>query len=399
MMPLRPCSGFPGSTQASRTSGRTRMPPSSRPGRYLRGSTRKGTQKALLSGRPVCAVLSTRVLNLRRFLRMAIGMGLSPTRCIGCCHQEPFLEEVVANGDSGHSDFGSSSSSNSPEPQEEPCADQVDPWGEALVQMATDYSLLLTFIYDGRVVGEAQVQSLDCRLVAEPSGSQYGMEQVVFPKPGPQEPTQRLLSQLERGVLVASNSRGLFVQRLCPIPISWNAPRTPPGPGPHLLPSNKCVELFRTTHFCRAGPPSQPVQSILWSPALSPGSPPSPAKATEDGLQSVTSRGAPSCGSVQSSWEDLARYFQGLGPPPKFRVTLNFWEESPDRSHTPKSLITVQMEQAFARHLLEETPEEQAAILSLVQSLGSPPSSSPLCSPVSFERDSFSTLATGLPQC
>ncbi|XP_070129345.1 interferon regulatory factor 9 isoform X7 [Equus przewalskii] len=371
MMPLRPCSGFPGSTQASRTSGRTRMPPSSRPGRYLRGSTRKGTQKALLSGRPVCAVLSTRVLNLRRFLRMAIGMGLSPTRCIGCCHQEPFLEEVVANGDSGHSDFGSSSSSNSPEPQEgtdkteapvqgdqgslellsspdsEPCADQVDPWGEALVQMATDYSLLLTFIYDGRVVGEAQVQSLDCRLVAEPSGSQYGMEQVVFPKPGPQEPTQRLLSQLERGVLVASNSRGLFVQRLCPIPISWNAPRTPPGPGPHLLPSNKCVELFRTTHFCR----------------------------------------------------DLARYFQGLGPPPKFRVTLNFWEESPDRSHTPKSLITVQMEQAFARHLLEETPEEQAAILSLVQSLGSPPSSSPLCSPVSFERDSFSTLATGLPQC
>ncbi|XP_070129330.1 interferon regulatory factor 9 isoform X2 [Equus przewalskii] len=314
--------------------------------------------------------------------------------------QDPLKnEEVVANGDSGHSDFGSSSSSNSPEPQEEPCADQVDPWGEALVQMATDYSLLLTFIYDGRVVGEAQVQSLDCRLVAEPSGSQYGMEQVVFPKPGPQEPTQRLLSQLERGVLVASNSRGLFVQRLCPIPISWNAPRTPPGPGPHLLPSNKCVELFRTTHFCRAGPPSQPVQSILWSPALSPGSPPSPAKATEDGLQSVTSRGAPSCGSVQSSWEDLARYFQGLGPPPKFRVTLNFWEESPDRSHTPKSLITVQMEQAFARHLLEETPEEQAAILSLVQSLGSPPSSSPLCSPVSFERDSFSTLATGLPQC
>ncbi|XP_005603301.2 interferon regulatory factor 9 isoform X3 [Equus przewalskii] len=286
--------------------------------------------------------------------------------------QDPLKnEEVVANGDSGHSDFGSSSSSNSPEPQEgtdkteapvqgdqgslellsspdsEPCADQVDPWGEALVQMATDYSLLLTFIYDGRVVGEAQVQSLDCRLVAEPSGSQYGMEQVVFPKPGPQEPTQRLLSQLERGVLVASNSRGLFVQRLCPIPISWNAPRTPPGPGPHLLPSNKCVELFRTTHFCR----------------------------------------------------DLARYFQGLGPPPKFRVTLNFWEESPDRSHTPKSLITVQMEQAFARHLLEETPEEQAAILSLVQSLGSPPSSSPLCSPVSFERDSFSTLATGLPQC
>lgn len=172
------------------------------------------------------------------------------------------------------------------------------------------------------------MQSLDCRLVAEPSGSQCGMEQVVFPKPGPQEPTQRLLSQLERGVLVASNARGLFVQRLCPIPVSWSAPQTPPGPGPHLLPSNECVELFRTTYFCR----------------------------------------------------DLARYFQGLGPPPKFQVTLNFWEETPGPSHTLQSLITVQMEQAFARHLLQETPEDEAAILSLLQSLGDPPSSSPLCS-------------------
>ncbi|KAL4692516.1 hypothetical protein H8959_016326 [Pygathrix nigripes] len=185
---------------------------------------------------------------------------------------------------------------------------------EFLLPPESDYSLLLTFIYNGRVVGEAQVQSLDCRLVAEPSGSESSMEQVLFPKPGPLEPTQRLLSQLERGILVASNPRGLFVQRLCPIPISWNAPQAPPGPGPHLLPSNECVELFRTAYFCR----------------------------------------------------DLARYFQGLGPPPKFQVTLNFWEESRGPSHTPQNLITVKMEQAFARYLLEETPEQQAAILSLV---------------------------------
>lgn len=63
--------------------------PFPRPGQYLRESTRRETQKALLSGRLVYAVLSTRALNLRRFLRIAIGMGLSPTRCTGCCHQEP----------------------------------------------------------------------------------------------------------------------------------------------------------------------------------------------------------------------------------------------------------------------------------------------------------------------
>lgn len=118
------------------------------------------------------------------------------------------------------------------------------------------------------------MQSLDCRLVAEPSSSQCGMEQVIFPKPGPQEPTQRLLSQLERGVLVASNSRGLFVQRLCPIPVSWSAPQVPPGPGPHLLPSNECVELFRTTYFFRgeaaAAQHPSPYPYFLGSPGPAP---------------------------------------------------------------------------------------------------------------------------------
>ncbi|XP_052588045.1 interferon regulatory factor 9-like [Peromyscus californicus insignis] len=141
------------------------------------------------------------------------------------------------------------------------------------------------------------------------------MLQVTFPKPDPLEPIQHLLSQLERGILVASNSRGLFVQRLCPIPISWNAPKAPPGPGPHLLPSNKCVELFSTNYFYR----------------------------------------------------DLAQYCQGQGPPPKFQATLNFWEEKPDSNHTQENLITVRMEQAFARHLLETVPEEQRAALFLVQ--------------------------------
>ncbi|XP_037690555.1 interferon regulatory factor 9 [Choloepus didactylus] len=261
--------------------------------------------------------------------------------------QDPVDNEELASqeadrlGIGGGSSSSSNSSSNSPEPQkgadttEAPF--QGDPVSlELLPPPDSDYSLLLTFIYSGRVVGEAQVQSLDCRLVAEPLCFQSRMEQVVFPKPGPLEPTQRLLSQLERGILVASNSRGLFVQRLCPIPISWKAPQAPPGPGLHLLPSNQCVELFRTGCFYR----------------------------------------------------DFDRYLRGLGPQPKFQATLDFWEESPGPSQTPQSLITVQMEQAFARHLLEETPEEQAATLSLMQSLGDPLASPPLCSYDLLETDS-----------
>lgn len=140
----------------------------------------------------------------------------------------------------------------SPEPM---LTGYMSPWGEALGavgrSLSTDYSLMLTFIYDGHVVGEAQVQSLDCRLVAEPSSLPCHMEQVIFPKPSPHGPTQRLLSQLERGVLVASNPRGLFVQNLCPISISYSAPEFPPGPRPHKLRSKEYVELFKTAHFCR----------------------------------------------------------------------------------------------------------------------------------------------------
>lgn len=179
---------------------------------------------------------------------------------------------------SGHGGGGSSnscSSSSSSELEEgagitEATIKEDPVFMEHHLPLNSDYSLLLTFIYGGRVVGETRVRSLDCRLVAERSDSESSMVQVEFPKPDPPEPTQRLLSQLERGILVASNSRGLFVQRLCPIPISWNAPEAPPGPGPHLLPSNKCVELFRTTYFCRGK--GVPAGHLSTSPSsLSPG--------------------------------------------------------------------------------------------------------------------------------
>ncbi|XP_055989790.1 interferon regulatory factor 9 [Sorex fumeus] len=254
--------------------------------------------------------------------------------------QEPLKNQLEASGIAGGSTASSSSSSSSPsnsEPQEgadpadgllqgeepstdlllclpsELCAGEEATWTSRNYLRSADFSLLLTFIYAGQVVGEAQVQSLDCRLVAEPSSSHGGMAQVLFPKADPLEPTQNLLNQLKRGVMVASNSQGLFVQSLCPIPISWNSPQAPAGPGPHLLPSNKFVELFLTENFCR----------------------------------------------------DFDMYLLGLGPEPKFQVTLDFWEESPDTSHSLQSLITVQMEQAYARHLLKKMElKELVAIVS-----------------------------------
>lgn len=69
----------------------------------------------------------------------------------------------------------------------------------------------------------------------------------------------------------------------------------------------------------------------------------------------------------------------------------------PCGAHRPLSHFSAQMEQAFARRMLKETPEEQAAALSLLQSLQDPlPSLS--IPPVFFETASASLLSTCLPQ-
>ncbi|XP_020823706.1 interferon regulatory factor 9 isoform X4 [Phascolarctos cinereus] len=208
-------------------------------------------------------------------------------------------------------DSGIGSNSNSPEPHE--VADSADVTLQddlEILQLLplsdADYSLLLTFHYSGHLVGKTEVYGPDCRLVAKSSGSQNNIEQVVLPsasvlsEPTLQVSTENLLNQFDRGILVASNARGLFVQRLCTIPISWTGPCAPSGPGPHLLQDKRCVEVFNPAKF----------------------------------------------------FQDLTRYHKGLAPPPEFQVTLNFLEEHCGPEYTHKNLITVQMEQAFARYLL-----------------------------------------------
>ncbi|XP_074150445.1 interferon regulatory factor 9 isoform X1 [Sminthopsis crassicaudata] len=197
-------------------------------------------------------------------------------------------------------DSGIGSSSNSPEScEDDPEILQFLPLSDA------DYSLLLTFHYSGHLVGKTEVNSPDFRLVAKSSGSQSTMEQVVLPSASVlsestlQVSTEHLLNLFDRGILVASNARGLFVQRLCTIPISWTGPCTPAGPGPHLLQDKICVEVFNPTKF----------------------------------------------------FQDLSRYHKGLAPPPEFQVTLNFLDEHCGSEYTNKNLITVQMEQAFVRNL------------------------------------------------
>ncbi|XP_028934200.1 interferon regulatory factor 9 [Ornithorhynchus anatinus] len=242
-------------------------------------------------------------------------------------------------------DSGIGSDSNSPEPAGVPDATEVVFQGftepsEVYPSPETDHFPLLTIAYSGHPVHESLLRSPDFHLSAGPSLSGAYMSHVVLPpaealpESGPREATRRLLEKLDRGIMVASNVQGLFVKSLCPSPVSWSGPGT--GSDRRWLPQGGLKHLFDATLFR----------------------------------------------------EELDQFRQGLRPRPEFQVTLDFWEERSGPNHTPQNLITVKLEQTFARHLLEG-PEEQTAAMTLLQSLGAPlpptlPALSLPCSPLTF---------------
>ncbi|XP_038597164.1 interferon regulatory factor 9 [Tachyglossus aculeatus] len=225
-------------------------------------------------------------------------------------------------------DSGIGSNSNSPEPAGAPDATEVVTQAlasplEVYLSPETDHFPLLTIVYSGRTVHESVLRSPDFHLSPGPSLSGAYMSHVLLPaaealaEPGPRQATRRLLGRLERGIMVASNVRGLFVKSLCPGPVSWSGPGT--GSERRWLPQGDLECLFNATLFR----------------------------------------------------EELDQFRQGLRPVPEFQVTLDFWEERSGPNHTPQNLITVKLEQIFARRLLE-APEEETAAMTLLQNLGAP---------------------------
>ncbi|XP_072479514.1 interferon regulatory factor 9 isoform X1 [Notamacropus eugenii] len=173
-------------------------------------------------------------------------------------------------------DSGIGSNSNSPEPHEVADSTDVTLAADGEIHQSpylsdADCFLLLTFHYSGHLVGKTEVHGPDCRLIAKPSGTQNSIEQVMLPsasvlsEPALQLSTENLLKHFDRGILVASNSRGLFVQRLCTIPISWTGPCTPSGPGPHLLQDKICVEVFNSAKFFQDGAGLCSIPAVNWT--------------------------------------------------------------------------------------------------------------------------------------
>ncbi|XP_073527139.1 interferon regulatory factor 9 isoform X2 [Phyllobates terribilis] len=183
-----------------------------------------------------------------------------------------------------------------------------------VLESSTNKHLRITLIYSGVVVAEKVVQSGECKLSAKAPLEKCfsGMEHVLLPAPGDQfqadirSRTETLLSFLQSGVMLASNTDGIFAQRqkLCSGRIYWTGPSYSDGVI-NKLERDALVKLFDTHKFLR----------------------------------------------------DLETYKAKGGTPPDCHVTLCFGEEISEHSHTTDKLITAKIEQVLASEMVRQATE------------------------------------------
>ncbi|XP_029437842.1 interferon regulatory factor 9 [Rhinatrema bivittatum] len=223
-------------------------------------------------------------------------------------------------------DSGISSSANSPSNSES--------FTESISNMAVEsqpapgpYSMLITFYYGGQLVCTKTVQSNDCRILPGSPGTDMGqtmvprtMQQVFMPSTitiadaNKREAADKLLTFLEKGVMLASNSQGIFIQRSCQGRVFWTGPCAPLSGQSTKLDRDTLVKLFDSKQFLRD--------------------------------------------------LDLCRTL--AAPAPEYRVTLCFGEEFSAADPVTDKLISLQIEQVMAKqhmHELEELSTRAAALI------------------------------------
>ncbi|XP_007887425.1 interferon regulatory factor 8 [Callorhinchus milii] len=175
--------------------------------------------------------------------------------------------------------------------------------------------MLITFYYGGVAMSQASIrQSEGCRITVRPipiNGEiPYGpetMEPILFPTTQKilnlrqQIVTNKLLTHLDRGVLLLSNDEGIYIKRLCQGRVFWSGPCAPFTDRPNKLDRDAVVKLFDTKLFLQACHLYSENQILL----------------------------------------------------PHHKVIICFGEEYPDSKPISKKLITVEIEQVKARQILD----------------------------------------------
>ncbi|XP_050775020.1 interferon regulatory factor 9 [Gopherus flavomarginatus] len=188
----------------------------------------------------------------------------------------------------------------------------------ALLPPTDDYSVLLSLWYSGELVWQQRLPHGDFLVTPTPAPVPHApsfMQRVLLPPAeGVQDPhkrqaTQELLGALAKGVMVASAPQGLFVRRRCRGRVYWRGSGTPPTT-PSKLERDEVMQVFSGAAFRQA----------------------------------------------------LQLYRQGLGTQPEPHVTLCLGEELGQQDGPADKLIIIQMEQAFARKLLDMPEVEMASV-------------------------------------
>ncbi|XP_073431465.1 interferon regulatory factor 9 [Dendrobates tinctorius] len=182
------------------------------------------------------------------------------------------------------------------------------------LEPSTNKYLRITLIYSGIEVAKKVVQSGECKLSAKAPLEKClsGMEHVLLPAPGDKfqadirARTEELLCFLQSGVMLASNTDGIFAQRqkLCSGRIYWTGPSNS-NEVINKLERDALVKLFDTHKFLR----------------------------------------------------DLETFKANGGTPPDCHVTLCFGEEISEHSHTTDKLITAKIEQVLASEMVRQATE------------------------------------------
>ncbi|XP_074838500.1 interferon regulatory factor 9 isoform X2 [Carettochelys insculpta] len=189
-------------------------------------------------------------------------------------------------------------------------------WESGPLQSPTDdYGVLVTLWYSGTLVWQQQLPQGDFLVTPAPAPAPPmpgAMPRLLLPPAeGLQDlprrqATQELLGALAKGLMVASHPQGLFVRRRCRGRVYWRGWGAPPG----KLERDDILQVFSGAAFRQA----------------------------------------------------LLLHQQGLGERPETHVTLCLGEElGPEDSPTEK-LITLQLEQDFARKLLDMPEVDLASV-------------------------------------
>lgn len=123
--------------------------------------------------------------------------------------------------------------------------------------------MVISFYYGGKLVGQATTTCLEgCRLsLSQPGLTKLygpdGLESVCFPTADTipserqRQVTRKLFGHLERGVLLHSNRKGVFVKRLCQGRVFCSGNAVVCKGRPNKLERDEVVQVFDTNQFIR----------------------------------------------------------------------------------------------------------------------------------------------------